>query len=51
MRRRILLAEHPFLERAINHDFPLHVAAEAFAIALDSDTYSKVLIRVGDFER
>lgn len=45
-----LLAGHPFLAQVISHDFPLHEAEEAFAMALDSAASSKVVINVGALE-
>ncbi|GAA3326075.1 zinc-binding dehydrogenase [Paeniglutamicibacter sulfureus] len=45
-----LLAGHPFLAQIISHDFPLHEAEAAFAMALDSAASSKVVIKVGALE-
>ncbi|MCG7415931.1 zinc-binding dehydrogenase [Microbacterium sp. ACRRU] len=39
-----LLAEHPVIEAAITHEYPLAEAAAAFATARDSDASGKVLL-------
>ena len=39
-----LLAEHPEVEAALTHEIPADAAAEAFALAKDSDASGKVLV-------
>ncbi|MCI2238464.1 zinc-binding dehydrogenase [Paenibacillus sp. TRM 82003] len=42
-----VLAANPALERVVTHEFPLARAAEAFAVAADSEVSGKVLVSLG----
>ncbi|WP_432534143.1 zinc-binding dehydrogenase [Kineococcus arenarius] len=42
-----VLAADPALERVVTHEFPLARAAEAFAVAADSEVSGKVLVSLG----
>ncbi|WP_432490999.1 L-idonate 5-dehydrogenase [Kineococcus auxinigenes] len=42
-----VLAANPALERVVTHEFPLERAAEAFAVAADSEFSGKVLVSLG----